>query len=111
MHAHSKHTTTTEMAKLFVDEICYKAGRGIPLSVISDNDKLFTAHFFKSMFERFGTKWLFSTARSQSTDGKAERYIAVVEEILRTRISCKQTDWEELLSAENLKLKIHPSLV
>ena len=64
LHAHSKHTTTTEMAKLFVDEICYKAGRGIPLSVISDNDKLFTAQFFKSMFERFGTKWLFSTARS-----------------------------------------------
>ena len=51
------------------------------------------------MFERFGTKWLFSTARSQSTDGKAERYIAVVEEILRTRINYKQTDWEVLLSA------------
>ena len=93
------------MAQLFVDEICYKAGRGIPLSVISDNDKLFTAQFFKSMFERFGTKWLFSTARSQSTDGKAERYIAVVEEISRTTINYKQTDWEELLSAENLKLK------
>ena len=99
LHAHSKHTTATEMAQLFVDEICYKAGRGIPLSVISDNDKLFTAQFFKSMFERFGTKWLFSTARSQSTDGKAERYIAVVEEILRTRINYKQTDWEVLLSA------------
>ena len=32
LHAHSKHTTATEMAQLFVDEICYKAGRGIPLS-------------------------------------------------------------------------------
>ena len=32
-----------------------EAGRGIPLSVISDNDKLFTAKFFKSMFERLGS--------------------------------------------------------
>ena len=28
------------MAQLFVDEISYKAGRGLPLSVISDNDIL-----------------------------------------------------------------------
>ena len=89
LYAISKHCTAPEMAQLFVDEICYKAGRGVPLSVISDNDKLFTANFFKALFERFGTKWHFSTARTQSTDGKAERYIAVVEEILRTRINYK----------------------
>ena len=43
LYAHSKHCTAPEMAQLFVDEISYKAGRGLPLSVISDNDKLFTA--------------------------------------------------------------------
>ena len=43
LYAHSKHITAPEMAQLFVDEISYKAGRGLPLSVISDNDKLFTA--------------------------------------------------------------------
>ena len=40
LHAHSKHCTAPEMAQLFVDEICYKAPRGLPLSVISDNDIL-----------------------------------------------------------------------
>ena len=74
--------TAPEMATLFVNSICYKHGRGVPLSVLSDNDKLFTANFFRTLFERFGTKWNFSTARSQSTDGQAERYVAVVEEIL-----------------------------
>ena len=99
LEAHSKHMTAPEMATLFVNSICYKHGRGVPLSVISDNDKLFTANFFRTLFERFGTKWNFSTARSQSTDGQAERYVAVVEEILRTRINYEQDDWEEMLCA------------
>ena len=87
------------MADLFVDTICYKHGRGVPLSVLSDNDKLFTANFFKSLFERLGTEWKFSTARTQSTDGQAERYVAVVEEILRTCVNYNQDDWEVRLSA------------
>ena len=99
LEAHSKHMTAPEMATLFVNSICYKHGRGVPLSVLSDNDKLFTANFFRTLFERFGTKWNFSTARSQSTDGQAERYVAVVEEILRTRINYSQDDWEDRLCA------------
>ena len=42
LYAHSKHCTAPEMAQLFVDEICYTARRGLLLSVISDNDKLFS---------------------------------------------------------------------
>ena len=33
-------------------------------------------------------------ARSQHSNGLAERMVAVVEEILRTRINYKQDDWE-----------------
>ena len=95
--------TAVQMADLFVDTICYKHGRGVPLSVLSDNNKLSTANFFKSLFERLGTEWKFSTARTQSTDGQAERYvacrIAVVEEILRTCVNYSQDDWEVRLSA------------
>jgi|EP01047_Picozoa_sp_COSAG01_P045281 hypothetical protein len=35
-------------------------------------------------------------SRTQSTNGLAERYVAVVEEILRTCVNYKQTDWEEM---------------
>ena len=86
--------TAVQMADLFVDTICYKHGRGVPLLVLSDNVKLFTANFFKSLFSRLGTKWNFSTARTQSTDGQAERYVAAVEEILRTCVNYSQDDWK-----------------
>jgi len=99
LEAISKFMTAVQMADLFVDTICYKHGRGVPLSVLSDNDKLFSANFFKALFSRLGTKWNFSTARTQSTDGQAERYVAVVEEILRTCVNYSQDDWEEQLSA------------
>ena len=69
------------------------------MSVLSDNDKLFSANFFQALFSRLGTKWNFSTAQTQSTDGQAERYVAVVEEILRTCVNYSQDDWEEQLSA------------
>ena len=36
-------------------------GPGIVGLYISDNDKLFTAQFFKSLFERLGTKWNVTT--------------------------------------------------
>ena len=38
-------------------------------------------------------------ARSQHSNGLAERMVAVVEEILRTRINYKQDDWESLVKA------------
>ena len=38
-----------------------------------------------------------SSARTQSTNGLAERYVALVEEILRTCVNYKQTDWEEMI--------------
>lgn len=62
-----------------------REGRGLPSVIISDNDKLFTAEFWKTLFKRFGTKLNFTHgARSQHSNGLAERMVAVVEEILRT---------------------------
>ena len=89
--------TSAQLAEKFVNEVLLKGGRGIPLSLVSDNDTLFTAKYWETMFKHFGTKLCFSTARTQSTNGLAERYVAVVEEILRTRINYSQDDWEELI--------------
>jgi len=40
LEATSKHITAVQLANLFVDSICYKHGRGVPLSVISDSGRL-----------------------------------------------------------------------
>ena len=98
LYAVSKHMTSAQCAELFVDNICYREGRGLPLSIVSDNDKLFTANYWQTVFKRFGTKLHMATARTQSSNGLAERYVAVVEEILRTRVNYLQDDWEQLLS-------------
>ena len=100
LYATSKYATSEDVGNLIVDELFMREGRGIPSVIISDNDKLFTANFWRTIFARFGTKLNFTHgARSQHSNGLAERMVAVVEEILRTRINYKQDDWEELIPA------------
>lgn len=88
--------TSEQFADIFVNRVVLRGGRGIPESIVSDNDTLITANFWTQMFKRFGTQMRLSSARTQSTNGLAERYVAVVEEILRTCVNYKQTDWEEM---------------
>jgi hypothetical protein len=38
LYAVSKHMTSAQCAELFVDNICYREGRGLPLSIVSDNE-------------------------------------------------------------------------
>jgi|EP01047_Picozoa_sp_COSAG01_P013976 hypothetical protein len=88
--------TSEQFANIFVNRVVLRGGRGIPESIVSDNDTLITANVWTQMFKRFGTQMRLSSARTQSTNGLAERYVAVVEEILRTCVNYKQTDWEEM---------------
>ena len=89
--------TSEQFADLFVNRVVLSGGRGIPQSIVSDNDTLITANFWSQLFKRFGTLMKLSSARTQSTNGLAERYVAVVEEILRTCVNYDQTDWEEMI--------------
>jgi hypothetical protein len=89
--------TSEQFADLFVNRVVLSGGRGIPQSIVSDNDTLITANFWSQLFKRFGTLMKLSSARTQSTNGLAERYVAVVEEILRTCVNYNQTDWEEMI--------------
>ena len=60
----------------FSIEICLREGRGLPRVIVSDNDKLFTANFWRTLFQRFGTKLNFTYgARSQHSNGLAERTV------------------------------------
>ena len=51
--------TSAQLAEKFVNEVLLKGGRGIPLSLVSDNDTLFTAKYWETMFKHFGTKLCF----------------------------------------------------
>ena len=59
---------------------------GVPVSIVSDRDPRFTAHFWKSFQKAMGTRLTMSTAFHLQTDVQSERTIQVLEDMLRACI-------------------------
>ncbi|MBW0522598.1 hypothetical protein O181_062313 [Austropuccinia psidii MF-1] len=56
---------------------------GVPKIIISDRDPKFKSEFWTNLYDMLGTKVAFSTAYHPKTDGKEERMIQTMEDILR----------------------------
>ena len=69
------------LAELYVNEIVQL--HGIPLSIVSYRDPLFTSRFWKELQSAMGTRLNFSTFFHPQTDGQFERVIQVLEDMLR----------------------------
>ena len=70
---------------------------GVPVSIVSDRDLRFTAHFWKSFQKAMGTRLTMSTAFHPQTDGQSERTIQVLEDMLRACVLDHHRSWEEHL--------------
>nr|GEV17751.1 hypothetical protein [Tanacetum cinerariifolium] len=55
---------------------------GVPVSIISDRDSKFTSQFWKSLNKALGTQLDMSTAYHPQTDGRSERTIQTLEDML-----------------------------
>eukprot|EP01050_Picozoa_sp_SAG11_P005817 SAG11_NODE_425_length_9589_cov_69.915701_6_plen_317_part_00 len=88
--------TRAEAAAAFYDDIVCRHGRGQPKEIISDRDTRF-GKFWKEFQNRSGTCLRFSTARQQSTNGSAERAIAVLEELMSMYCNYTHDNWAALL--------------
>ena len=64
---YNKDYTVQSLAVIFVDRIIRYYG--IPKSIISDRDKLFTSAFWKTLIATLGIKLKLSTAFHPTTDG------------------------------------------
>ena len=71
---------------------------GVPVSIVSDRDSRFTAHFWKSFQKAMGTRLTMSIAFHPQTDGQSERTIQVLEDMLRACVLDHKGSWEEQLS-------------
>ena len=85
--------TLEELCKLYIQEIV--RWYGMPVSIISDRDPKFTAHFWKSFQRAMGTQLMMSTAFHPQTNGQSERTIQVLEDMLRACVLDRKGSWEE----------------
>ena len=79
--------------RLYIREIVRL--HGVPVSIVSDRDSWFTAHFWKSFQKAMGTRLTMSITFHPQTDGQFERTIQVLEDMLRACVRDHKGSWEE----------------
>jgi hypothetical protein len=72
--------TTSSVAVVFLKEV-YKL-HGLPASIISDRDPVFTSHFWQCLFKFSGTSLKLSSSYHPQTDGQTERVNQCLETFL-----------------------------
>ena len=73
--------TLERFYQLYIREIVRL--HGVPVSIVSDRDPRFTAHFWKSFQKATGTQLTMSTAFHPQMDSQSERTIQELEDMLR----------------------------
>nr|GEX29472.1 putative reverse transcriptase domain-containing protein [Tanacetum cinerariifolium] len=76
-----KTDSIEKLAQLYLKEIVCR--HGMPVSIISDRDSLFTSRFWETLQKSLGTQLNLSTAYHPETDGQSERTIQTLEYMLR----------------------------
>ena len=82
-----------EFYRLYIQEIVWL--RGMPVSIVSDRDPGFTAHYWKSFQRVMGTQLMMSTAFHPRTDCQSEMTIQVLEDMLRACVLDLKGNWDE----------------
>ncbi|GJU32635.1 putative reverse transcriptase domain-containing protein [Tanacetum coccineum] len=90
-----KTDSIEKLAQLYLKEIVCK--HGVPTSIISDKDSLFTSRFWKSLQEAMGTQLDMSTAYHPETDDQSERTIQTLEDMLRACVIDFGSSWDRHL--------------
>ena len=81
--------------RLYIQEIVRL--HGVPVSIVSDREPRFTAHFWKSFQKAMGTRLTMSTVFHPQTDGQSERTIQVLKDMLRACVLDHKGSWDEHL--------------
>ncbi|KAK4407690.1 Transposon Ty3-G Gag-Pol polyprotein [Sesamum angolense] len=91
------HPFTAEgVAKVFMDHI-HKL-HGLPISIVTDRDKVFTSSFWKEFFKLLGTTLSFSTTYHPQTDGQTERLNQCIDNYMRCMCHLRPKQWNQWLS-------------
>jgi hypothetical protein len=88
--------TAATVAKLYLDNIVKL--HGVPLSIISDRDKIFTSAFWRELIKAVCTKLHYSTAYHPQTDGQSERVNQCLEQYLCCAVQDHPKLWRRMLA-------------
>ena len=87
--------TAASLAEIYVKEIVRL--HGVPSSIVSDRDPIFTSQFWEALQTALGTRLSLSTAYHPQTDGQTERVNRILEDLLRACILDFGGSWENHL--------------
>jgi len=87
--------SVAKLAEIYIEQIVRL--HDIPSSIVSDRDPRFTSKFWESLQPALGTKLRFSSAYHPQTDGKTERTIQSLEDLLRACVLEQGVSWVECL--------------
>nr|GEX75085.1 putative reverse transcriptase domain-containing protein [Tanacetum cinerariifolium] len=90
-----KTNSIEKLAQLYLKEIVCR--HGVPVSIISDRDNLFTSRFWKTLQEALGTQLNLSIAYHPKTNGQSERTIQNLEDMLRACVIDFGSSWDRHL--------------
>ena len=90
-----KSDDAVHIADLFFQEIVRL--HGMPSTIVSDRDAKFLSHFWRTLWNKLGTKLLFSTTCHPQTDGQTEVVNRTLGTMLRAVLKKNFKMWEECL--------------
>ncbi|XP_055960653.1 transposon Tf2-1 polyprotein [Mercurialis annua] len=88
--------SAVSVARIFFDNI-YKL-HGLPETIVSDRDVIFTSAFWTELFKLSGTKLAFSSAYHPQSDGQTEVVNRTIEVYLRCFTSDQPRRWAQWIS-------------
>ena len=103
-----KETHTAEqLGHLLLDRLV--RDHGVPITIITDRDKLFMSNYWKTISAVMGTKPKMSTAYHPQTDGQTEQANQVLKMYLWHYVNHTHSNWVQLLPVAQLAINQHCS--
>jgi hypothetical protein len=96
-HFIPRHKTddASSIAELFFREIIRL--HGVPHTIVSDRDAKFLSHFWRFLWNKLGTKFLFITTCHPQTDRETEVVNKTLSTMLRAILHKNLKFWEDFL--------------
>jgi hypothetical protein len=107
-HANKGKFTATKTAQVVFDH--WYSLFGIPSTIVSDRDTIFTSKFWGCLHDLLGTELKMSTSFHPETDGTSERSNKTIIESLRHFVDSSHANWPELLPKVVASINMSKSL-